>query len=318
MSKGGLHKGVAKRPKGVANQEDVVPEISKNQQEVLHMLTRDYMTVSQIAQRRQTTTQAVYKIMAKLKQKGLLRRGLQKGVAKSQSTSGLQPPKDVRKFKKYIRLHGQEWNIKLIGKSEHYDNLRSRGNLISLDGNTVRLYSESVEVYCAEDRDFCGHDEQRATALSFQYWNRFFVRLENHLKCVFIKNRSHMIKLVNAHYAEVDNELAKEYRKDKIKLHIYGLEDGKLWFTIDNSWQLHEAETLHPQDSKEDMTKVRAHFNDIRDQPHVPLSEISQYMADTQKQINEISHGLKSVVTFLQSSIPNDIEEKPRRPDYLG
>lgn len=239
---------------------------------------------------------------------------MKRGLKKSNPLPQIQPPRSLKKFKRYIRLHAQEWNIKLLWKSDHYDQLRIQGNLIDLDNNRIRLHNESLEIYSG--KDFSAEDELRATALSFQYWNKFFVRLENHLKILIIKNRVHNISLVNSHYAEVDNELAREYEKKKIQLNIYAVEDGKLWFKIDNSFDLHEAETLHPGTAKDDMTKVRAHFNDIRSNEHIPLSRLSHYVADTQRQINEISHGLKIIVDILKPK--EDPTQEKLKPDYMG
>ena len=49
-------------------------------------------------------------------------------------------------------------------------------------------------------------------------------------------------------------------------MRVYTTEDHKLWFTIDNSLNLHEAETQHPKTAKHDMQEVvRPFFNDMRD-----------------------------------------------------
>lgn len=304
--------------KKVESHGDDSTKITDTEHEILDLIINEYLTPHQIAIKRGTTTQAVYKVMARLRKRGLLKRGYKRGVAKIGSTTHLQPPKTLKKFKKYIRLHGQEFNIQLISKTGFYDQVRSKGNMLTLDDHTVRLYKDSIEIYSG--RDFSAEDEIRATALSMQYWTRFFVKMEHWLKVLILKPRKHNINLVNAHYSEVDNELAREYEKQGRKFSVYTQDDGRLWFKIDNSFNLHEAETLHPDTSKTDMAKVRAVFNDIRDHDHIPLSELSKYMADTTKQINEISHGLKSVVSVLQALLPPREEEiKPgSKPDYLG
>lgn len=79
------------KPLGVESQGGEV-DISPSQKEVLILLTKEFLTIKQIALRRKTSIQAIYKIIGKLKQKGILglgNRGL-KGVEKKQST--FQPP----------------------------------------------------------------------------------------------------------------------------------------------------------------------------------------------------------------------------------
>jgi len=73
------------------------------QKEILHLLTDEFLTIKQIAQRRNVSLQAIYKIVAKLKKKGAFDGGLNK-VRKVQSTHN----------KSDVRLHGQEFNIKIL------------------------------------------------------------------------------------------------------------------------------------------------------------------------------------------------------------
>jgi len=241
--------------------------LSKHQREILNMLTIDYETPKRIALRRKTSVQAVYKTINKLIEKGYITRGFKRGLKKIQST---KPFKPIKSLKTYIRLHGMEWNIKIIYKSRFYNKL-PKNKIIFIDDNTIRLYKNSIEVYSNENLKFEAEDEQRATALSFNYWQKIFNRLENKLKILIIKEGYHNINLVNSHYAEVNNELAKEYNEKKVKLKVFSTDEGKLWFEIDHSWNLNEAESKHPITSKPDMTKVKAVFNDIRDNENIYL-----------------------------------------------
>lgn len=276
--------------------------LSETQKEILDMLTKEYETPKRIALRRKTTVQAVYKVIRKLIKKGYLTRGFNKGLKKSQSTKDF-----FYKGKgKYIRLHGQEWNIKIIYKSRFYNKL-PKNKVIFSDGNTIRIYKDSIEVYSNENLKFEAEDEQKATAMSFNYWQKIFNRLENKLKVTLIKEGYHNIELVNHHYAEVNNELAEEYNEKKVKLNIYSTEDGKLWFKIDHSWNLHEAETLHPETAKPDITKVKAHFNDIRDNKTYLPSEIkkniditNQLLFKTSENLNKSAHLITGNTTLIQ------------------
>ena len=245
-------------------------KLSKEQEDVLYLLTKEFLTIKQTALRRKTTVQAVYKTVNKLKKKGYLKIGF-KGVEKIQTT--FKPPRNQ------IRLHAQEFNIKILYKDEKYKKILKNSNLLNIDGNTIRLYNNSLEIYSGNS--FYSDDTQKATVNSLEYWNKFFIRLENDLKIIFIKPRSQNIRLVNQHYAEVNNELAEEYEKKAEKIRVYTNDDGKLWFLIDNSFNLHEAETLHPKEAQRDMRDiVKPFFNDLRDnRPPLP-SEMNKYIQD--------------------------------------
>jgi predicted DNA-binding protein (UPF0251 family) len=81
-----------------------VLNLTKAEQEVLNLLTVEFLTTKQITLRRGCTRQAVNKIIKNLKKKGAYNLGLQK-VDESQGSC--QPSNQ-------IRLHGQEFNIKIL------------------------------------------------------------------------------------------------------------------------------------------------------------------------------------------------------------
>lgn len=277
--------------------------LSKQQKEILDMLTQDYETPKHIAIRRKTSLRAVYKTITKLIEKGYLSKGFTRGFNKRQSTQPFQPPKSL---KTYIRLHGMEFNIQIIYFSDYYQKL-DKSKIIFIDGNAIRIYEKSIEVYSNESLSFEAEDENRATALSMAYWQKIFHLVEHRLKIVIIKEQHDNIRIVNSHYAEVNNELAKEYNEKKVKLRIYTNNDGKLWFTIDQSWNLNEAETQHPSTAKQDMTKVKAVFNDIRDNPSFLPSEITSnqiaigdHIKESTKQMMQMGQLLSGNTTLIQ------------------
>lgn len=299
-------------------------KLTKTQREVLYALTKIGETPKHIAFRRKTSVRAVYKVLNKLKKKGFISGStLQgyRGFIKSNMTldggvqSKLKEPKSTKYFKQYIRLHRQEFNVRIIAMTDRYKTMI--GTSFQIEGNTIRLYKDSIEIYFR--KEFEAEDCQRTYALSIQYLEKILRRIENRLNVLLIKQGSMNIKEVYAHYAEVNNELAKEYRLERKKLSIYGKDDGKLWFKFDFSKGQDEAEAVHPQRGKQDMEKFKEVMNDIRENEFIPLSKISEHMANTTKQINEISHGLNALVNFMQSQIPPK-EEKllKERPSYLG
>lgn len=290
-----------------------VQKLTNAEQEILTLLTQDCLTPRQIIIRRGKSKQSVYKHIKNLKVKGYLKHGFNL-VDFSLPTS---QPKSTKS--NLIRLHGQEFNVRILFKDERYRKLVEKSNFVMIDGNSVRLYGDSLEVYSG--RSFFGEDASKATSRSFEYWNRFFIRLEHDFKIVILKSRSQNIRLVNSHYAEVGNEFARscEDRGDKVK--VFARDDGKLWFLIDNSFRLCEAECVHPRTSKVDMDRVKPFFNDLRDNNVLPLSKLSSLVSDTVKQVNEVSHGLKGVTEVLRLQYPKKgvVEEVViSKPDYVG
>lgn len=328
MTKQGVAERVARATKADA-------DLSQEQEEILRMITEDFLTTAQVAIARQTTESAVRKTISKLRKKGLIAGGLRKGLRNS------TPLRAATVIKAgMIRLHGQQWKASFIYRSPKYDRIRQKGNVQIVDGNTVELNENNIEVYGATDDapnssiGFFAESVERATALSWDYWNRFFVRLESELGVVLIKPRTNNRELVHqGHYAEVGNALAKDYNERKVKLHVYAGDDGKLRFLIDNSFNLHELEAVRSHSSREDMKRVRAYeqeftsdervsaaFNEIADGALLP-SEVLRIIREQAVNVKEIGAALN---VLIRISTPQSAEEKvepetPKvRPDYVG
>lgn len=266
--------------------------LSRSEQEVLYLLNKEFLTIKKVAIRRGTSVQAVYRTIRNLNKKGLFS-SLKQGVEKSQCY--FKPFKKVSikikpsfPMQHQIRLHSQEFNIRILFKDQKYKDQLKKANTIYIDGNTIRLYRNTIEVYSGHS--FYADDVQKATSDSFNYWNRLFAILENDLKVILIKSRSQNIKLVKQHYAEINNELAKECNIKADKIKVFTTDDSKLWFLIDNSFNLHEAETIHPKTARQDMDIVKPFFNDLRNnQPAVP-SEMQKMIFGNAKSIQILAN----------------------------
>ncbi len=234
-----------------------ISKLTKLEKEVLFLITEEFLTIPKVAQRRKVTTRAIYKIRTNLIKKGALTT-TNKKVHNFQC--GNEP------FGSGIRSHGFEWNIKILWKDHRYSNILKKNNSMFIAGHTVRLYSSSIEIYGNDSGSFFGEDVHHAQAKAFNYWNSFFIRLEHTLKVDLIKPHKFNVKLVKNHFASINNGLAKECGDNSDRIKVYAPEDGKLWFLIDNSFNLHEAETVKTDTASVDMQKVVApFFNDIRD-----------------------------------------------------
>lgn len=227
-------------------------KLTKAELEVLNLITDSYLTIKQVSLKRNCSVQAIYKILSKLRKKGAITRGLKK-------VENFQPT--IQPFSK-IRLHGQEFNIKIIWQDNKYQTILQKSNLIYIDGNTIRLYGNSIEIYSGHN--FFAENEQIATRKSLDYWRKFFIRLEHDLKIILVKPRSANIRIVNQHYARTDSELSESAIERGERLRIYAVEDGKLAFTTDDSFGFREDETLHPKTAQKDRGKIDKQINDWR------------------------------------------------------
>ena len=286
------------------------------------MLLEQYLTPKQIAQRRYTTIWAVYKTIKKLRAKGFLVGSFRGGVQNTDPPfeGGVQKTDNTNKLQKLIRLHAQEFNIKILYKTPYYDKVRARKSLFYLDGNTIRLYRRSLEVYAGKKCSFYGKTAQEATSHSVDYWNLVFMKLENRLKIIIVKGENTSIRQAAAHYAETNNELAQDYYKKQQKLRIKAPEDGKTWLLIDNSFQLHELETIHPATAKADSATIQRYFIDMRDNSPPTLSQLSSIVYGAASNTAEFGKNIKSHIaaisrladqtTILQKRVSELVKQK--------
>ena len=226
-------------------------ELTMTEKEVLHLLTDEFLTIKNIAKQKGISIQAVYKTIKKLKQKGAYDSGLNK-VENSQSTFNQSD----------LRLHGQELNIRIINQSPKYQLELNKSNTIFLDGNTIRLYKNSIEIYSGQS--FLGKSINESELKSLDYWKRFMFRLEHDLNIILVKNRSRNIKIVNQHWARGNSEICDNSREFRERVWVYAEEDGKLAFITDDSFGFREDEAVHPVTSKPDRKAIDKQVNDWR------------------------------------------------------
>jgi DNA-binding CsgD family transcriptional regulator len=249
-------------------------ELTKTEKYVLHLLTDEFLTVKQIQQRRGCSLTVIYKHINNLKKKGAIDGAFNK-VEKIQSTH-IKPNS--------VRLHGQEWNIKILWQDHYFQKKLKKCNTLFIDSNTIRLYRNSIEIYSGNS--FFGENEQEATSKSLDYLKRLLARLENDFKITIMKERSNNIKEVNHHYARIDSELCEHALERKKMIRVFAQEDGKLCFITDNSFGMGEDETVHPETAKDDRKAIDKQVNDWRLNNPLTNTEITQIQTETAQNLN--------------------------------
>lgn len=289
--------------------------LTKIEREVYHLLINEYLTPKQIANRRETTTRAVRMHIQKIKEKGLISE-YNKILPFSQC--GME---ETEGRAHQIRLHGIEFNIQILYKDDRYKQIiEKKGNILLFDGDTVRLYDNSIEVYMI--KSFFGVDASSALRSAFDYCNRLFLRLESDLKIIFVKPRVANIRMVKSHFSEVNNEFARDCGDKHEKIGVLTREDGKLWFLVDNSFNLHEAETVHSRTGKDDMqVVVQPFFNDLRANKGLILSDVAKSMVELVEMQKVSQMQLKTLIDAMQFlvSVPQQSGERDKKLDnYIG
>ncbi len=176
----------------------------------------------------------------------------------------------------FVRGHGFQFKLK-IPKLRNWDkrqeilkkkniefreltHLISRGQEIIIKGKKIWLTNKSIIIF--EKSSYLTKTAKDARQYAIYDLFELVRGLETTLGANFRINKKYRFKVSRQHYALVKNALAKQYERDGKKLQVYS-ENG-LWFVIDNSYNLHEAETVHPKTAVDDNTKVQNFFNGLK------------------------------------------------------
>jgi len=191
-------------------------------------------------------------------------------------------------------------------------------------------------------RDFSEKTEDLALSKSMEYWNNFFIKLENRLNTPIIKDQKMNIKMTYSEWATTPCELSKECSKKNEQVRIYA-NDGKLRYTTDHSLNF-EREAYHHITGKRDSETVNRYIKDILDHPELDkpsefqslVTELTQnnlnlaellksHMNLTQTELSAVFTSLKSLTDTLNQVVklylpPSIIQEEQTtiRPKYIG
>lgn len=284
------------------------------------MLVNQHLTSKQIASRRGTSIRAVNKIRSQLRERGLIDQH-DNAVPQNRPPSGTSAsPRDDEKY----RVHAQEFSVGIVHKSDTYTRAYKMANVVPYEGQTLHLFPGRIVVHFNEH--FWGATPEIALSRSFEYLNAFLRRLESEYRVTLLKSRKHNVRMVRLHCAETENELARDVNLTAEKIRVYGTDDGKAWFEIDNSWNLNEAETIHHTKAVQDMAEtIGPFFNDLRDNPHLLPSILSAHQVATEDVLRELGEHIREtrkevedLRAYVSQRQPAPSATDGGRPWYVG
>ena len=145
-------------------------------------------------------------------------------------------------------------------KFKELTHLIGKGQEIVVKGRKIWLTNKSIIIF--EKSSYVAKTAKGARQYALYDLFELVRSLESLLGTSFRINKQYRFKVSKQHYALVKNALAKQYNRDGKKLEVYS--DEGLWFIIDNSHNLDEAETVHPKTAVDDNKKVQDFFNGLK------------------------------------------------------
>ncbi len=172
----------------------------------------------------------------------------------------------------------------------------NRGQKIVFKGRKIWLTNKSIVIY--EKSSYVAYTSKQAQKHAIADLLKLIRGLERKLQANFSIKGSYKFKVSRQHYALVKNALAKQYDREGKKLQIYN--SSGLWFLIDNSYNLNEAETVHPKTTVKDNEKVQNFFNGLKDQEGYTPSFVVTSIAKNTENLNQYARHLKSHVKSVK------------------
>jgi len=172
----------------------------------------------------------------------------------------------------------------------------NRGQKLEFKGRKIWLTNKSIVIY--EKSSYLADTSKDSQERAIQDMLALMKNLEKHLQASFKTGRYYKFKVSRQHYSLVKNALAQQYDKEGNKLQVFN-EDG-LWFLIDNSFNLHEAETVHPKTSVDDNKKVQDYFNGVKKLENYTPQFVVNSMQGIQNNQLVFAENMKSHIKAIQ------------------
>lgn len=205
----------------------------------------------------------------------------------------LQIPKNLRNWNR------REEFFKKLGIKFKKLQVPANSQAIEFKGRKIHLTDKSIIIY--ERESFIQETAAESQSQAIDNFLRIIKSLERELKANFGEFGKYRFKVSRQHYSLIKNALAKQYDKEGKKLEVYN--DTGLWFLIDNSFNLHEAETLHPKTAVSDNEKVQTLFNGIKEEniEHIKGFKPSVIFSMINKNTENLGEFLQSQVIYAEN-----------------
>ena len=278
------------------SQNTELPTLTPTERKVFLAHFQEFLTPRQICRKLQIKINTFKTHKNNIKKKGLWDRW-QLHSHKSNLNGYPSPLLRLGNNTKKAMCHGHELVIKIIDKSEKFLRKISKEKtlLINIDNNRVIVNDNIVQIY--GKKDFSSESHAECEKKSIDYFTNLIKKLESRQGLILLKEGYDNIRYSHrGHYLDADNYIAQDFTKKNQVLICYG-KDGKQYLKIDHSDGEDHFECVHPQSSKDDMTKFDTTFDNIK--AYCPGGMRTYF--------DDLKHNFSDNNPFVPSQIVNDL-----------
>jgi len=219
--------------------------------------------------------------------------------------------KEVKKDKldnstsKKVRGHAFVWKIRLNKKYDWKVLLEKKGlKYILVNKGTPRIMIKDKKVWLGQKsivifdlESYFGANSIETRKYAVNRLLEIVSLLEREIG-VYLNRDKISFKVSRQHYSLIKNCLAIQCNQEGKRINVSN--DTGLWFTIDNSYNLDEAETLHPKTALIDSIGIQKYFNEHKETNfEVTPKFILNTMAKQNLQLGQFTEQIKSHLKLI-------------------
>lgn len=268
-------------------------------------LLQEGLSITQIAKYRHVSRRSVYKVLATLNKKGLIRHP--KYSLYELTTKGIEGLHSFVGLRYKLRQHNLHFKIQVLESPRNWELKRNEIRFMPYFNKTLKLKNNEQDLFnfgrlqiksttkslIIKVPTIYATDWEHAIIQAMGILEDSLYKIEKRFKIILVKDYKANITIISQEYARIQDALAKLYRKEKNRIYLTG-EDGKIWLITDFSFSTDETEFIHPEKATDDVDAIAPFLNDLRKNP-ITLTEVREHVGEIQAVVqahaqNEVKH----------------------------
>lgn len=216
-----------------------------------------------------------------------------------------------------VRGHAFMWKVKIpkhfqwkqLLESKHIKYIEQLNKTIRIMVNERKVWLGKNNIIIYEPESFFGRNAIESKKFAVLRLLTILNKIESLIGVSLKGKEGYSFKVSRQHYALIKNSLAIQCNKEGKHINVYNKKG--LWFLIDNSYNLEEAETVHKESGLLDSLGIQKYFNSHKD---TGFKVTPDFILTAFNEQNKI---IDSVVNVQQMNADNIIKHQKVLDDML-
>jgi DNA-binding PadR family transcriptional regulator len=254
------------------------------------------LSISEIAKYRHVQRSSIYKIIATLNKKGLVRHP--KYSIYELTDKGIQGLHSFVGLRYKLRQHNLHFKCKVLESPKNWELKRNELRTMPYFNKTLKLKNNEQDLLnfgrlkikttsksiIIKIPTIYATDWEHAVVQAIGILEDALFKIEKQFKILLVKDYKANITIISQEYARIQDAIAKLYKKEGNRIYLTG-DDGKIWLITDFSFSTDELEFIHPGKATDDVDAIAPFLNDLRRNP-TTLTDVRNHVGELQGVVN--------------------------------